>query len=256
VGDAADTRVALQQKDNLCGPFHAAGLLRDLGATRWAGEPLDQDLVAMSAGTMLPVRTDGPQVPPGAVSLTDYRHALALVEPEVAGTSAAGLADAIEELSCGALRCVPLSGSWDSDVVERLVQSAGATGARLIANIRSGRLWGSHPPLELLLAWLDGRDLPEPPPEAEWDVGHFVELRSLVGGTDRALVVVRDSYPTLGWMGHHLQPPEIVAAALTRGDGHSGGVLAVLAPERAPQIVALATSLELDTEMWDNGTRR
>jgi Family of unknown function (DUF6885) len=221
-----------------------------------AGEVLDQDLVALRAGTVLPAREDGPQVPPGAVSFTDYRHPLPLVEPELSGTSADDLGDAIEELSDGRLRCVPLSGTWDGAIVERVVESAASLGARLIANVRSGRLWGSRPPAELLLAWLDGRELPAPPPAAEWDVGHFVELATIVRGRARALIVVRDSYPTLGWTGHHLQPPETIAAALRRDDGHGGGVLAVLAPERVADTVALAAELGLDTAMWDNGTRR
>jgi hypothetical protein len=100
------------------------------------------------------------------------------------------------------------------------------------------------------------RGLPEPPPPAEWDVGHFVELATLVRGRVGALVVIRDSYPTLGWMGIHLQPPDVLAAALRRDDGHGGGVLAVLAAGRADEAVALAAELGLDTAMWDNGTRR
>src|SRR5436305_1825430 len=82
----------------------------------------------------------------------------------------------------------------------------------------------------------DAGAVPGPPPPADWDVGHFIELRSLVRGTGGALVVVRDSYPSLGWMGHHLQPPTVVARALTRGDGHEGGLLVVLAPERVGEI--------------------
>jgi hypothetical protein len=215
--------------------------------------------VALRARTVLPAREDEPQVPPGAVSLTDYRHPLPLVEPELAGTSAADLAAALEELSDGRVGCVPLSGdAWGGGIVERLVDRARSIDARLIANIRTGRLWGSRPPAELLIAWLEGDDLPAPPPEADWDVGHFVELSAVVRGRARehALIVVRDSYPTLGWDGHHLQPPDVVAAALRRDDGHGGGVLAVVPGERADDAVALAAELGLDIEMWDNGTRR
>ena len=232
------------------------------------GETVDQDLVALRAGTVLPAcgehpahppHAAGPQVPPGAESLVDYRFALPRAEPAVAGTSAPDLAAAIEELSGGALRCVPLSsGAWDGGIVEALVDRARSIDARLIANIRTGRLWGSRPPAELLVAWLDGDDLPEHPPDADWDVGHFVELAALVRGRARgqALIVVRDSYPTLGWDGHHLQPPDVVAAALRRDDGHGGGVLAVVPGERADEAIALAAELGLDIEMWDNGTRR
>jgi hypothetical protein len=246
----------MQQRDNLCGPFHAAQILRDAGVGEWEDEPLDQDSVALHAGTVLPAQEIGPQVPPGAPNLRDYRYELPRVEPAQAGTAPAGLAAAMETMSDGLLRCVPLRGSWDGEIVERLVEGAASLRARLLANVRSGKLWGSRPDVDALLAALDGRAVPGPPPPADWDVGHFIELRSLVRGTGGALVVVRDSYPSLGWMGHHLQPPIAVARALTRGDGHEGGVLVVLAPERVGEIERLASELSLDTEMWDNGTRR
>ncbi len=249
---------AAQQKDNLCGPFHAARVLRDAGVTEWEGEPLDQDLVALRAGTVLPAPEMGPahpQVPPGAVNRLDYRYELPLVEPAQSGTAAGALADTIEELSAGRLACVPLSGHWSGDLVQRLVESAPAIEARLIANVRTGALWGSRPPIEALLAQLDGQDVAEPPP-AEWDVGHFLELVQLLRGRAGAFVLVRDSYPTLGFCTHHLQPPHAAAAALMRGDGHDGGVLVVVPAARVAAAKRLAAKLSLDTEIWDNGTRR
>jgi hypothetical protein len=127
--------------------------------------------------------------------------------------------------------------------------------ARLLANVRTGVFWGSHPPLAALLAHLEGQSVPDPPP-ADWDVGHFVELLQLVRGRAGALCVVRDSYPSLGWTGHHLQPPHVLAAALMRDDGHQGGVLAVLPPEGIATAEKLAGELGVDTALWDNGTRR
>src|SRR5437588_593011 len=70
------TSLALQQKDNLCGPFHVARVLLEAGVTEWDGMPIDQDLVALHAGTTLPADPRGPQVPAGAPSLQDYRHDL------------------------------------------------------------------------------------------------------------------------------------------------------------------------------------
>jgi Family of unknown function (DUF6885) len=241
-----------QQKDNLCGPFHAARLLREeAGVTEWDGVPLDQDLVALHAGTLLPDREVGPQVPPGAVNLRDYRFELARADEARVGTTATGLAAALAELSGGRLVVVPVSGGWTAELVERLVVGGRAAGARLIANARTGLLWGSRPPLELLLDALEGR-LPADPPAADWDAGHFVELAQLVRGQAGALVVVRDSYPSLGWGGTHLQPPAAVAAALLRGDGRGGGVLAVGGPDEVPGIEELVAELGLATEMWDN----
>lgn len=242
---------SLQQKDNLCGPFHVARLLRDAGITEWEGQPLDQDLVALRAGTLLPARTTGPQVPPDALSWSDYRYELALAEPEDAGTQPGDLAHAMHELSQERLACVPLSGRWDGEVVQRVVARGRAAGARLLANVRTGRLWGSRPPLHVLLALLDGHEPPEPP-AADWDVGHYVELLQLVCGAAGGLVVVRDSYPSLGWSGHHLQPPATLAAALMRGDGREGGMLAAVAPSDAAAVQAIAAELGLEVRLWNN----
>jgi hypothetical protein len=125
-------------------------------------------------------------------------------------------------------------------------------GARLIANLRTGRLWGSRPPLEVLLAELDGRPVQDPAPD--WDVGHFVELEMLIRGPRRSLVLVHDSYPSLGWNGRHVQPPRALAAALLRGDGREGGVLAVVPKSRAEAAKALAAEIGLDIGTWNNGT--
>jgi hypothetical protein len=229
-----------QQKDYLCGPFHAARVLSDLGVD------VDQDAVALRAGTSLPLGDEG-EVPPGAMSKQDYRCQLPRVEPEQAGTSAQGLATAIQELSAGQLVCVPLSGQWTASAVEGLFESD----ARLIANLQTGLLWGSHPSADTLLAALDG-NLPSEPPPADWDVGHFVELLGLARGRGGSLVMVRDSYPTLGYEGVHLQPPVTLASALNRYDGRQGGVLAVAEAQHEDAARRLASELGLKTEMWDN----
>ena len=242
-----------QQKDNLCGPFWAARVLVESGFGAHAGEAIDEDLVASRAGTTLPDPAGGPYIPPGATSLTTYRHHLPIVAGDESGTSPAGLVRAIESLSDGALRCVPLRGRWTADRVERLVEHAPGLGARLIANVRTGCLWGSRPDPDVLLGELAGEQVQGPP--ADWDVGHFVELAMLVRGPKNALVAVRDSYPTLGWNGHHLQPPRAVAAALLRGDGREGGVLAVLPAKRADAVRPIARDLGLEIGVWDNGCR-
>ena len=148
---------------------------------------------------------------------------------------------------------VPLRGQWNAERVERLVEEARELGARLIANVRTGRLWGSRPPIETLLGELEGR--PVQAPAADWDVGHFVELEVLIRGPKGSLVVVHDSYPSLGWDGRHVQPPRAVAAALLRGDGREGGVLAVAPKAQEESVKALAARIGLEAGVWDNGTR-
>ena len=241
----------VQQRDNLCGPFHAARLLSDAGVAEFEGQRLDQDLVALHAGTALPEVEVGPQVPPGAVNLRDYRFELPRVDQASSGTRLPGLVSAIEKLGGGRLVCVPLRGGWTAATVEGLLAGVADTRTRLIANVRTGHFWGSRPPLDALLAALDGAEVADPPP-AEWDVGHFVELLQLLRGRRGTLVLVRDSYPSLGWTGVHLQPPSAVAAALHRGDGRDGGVLAVGPPDDAAAVERLASDLGLEVKMWDN----
>src|SRR5207245_4678968 len=149
----AVTASAAQQKDNLCGTCWAARVLADAGIETWDGEQLDDDLVALRAGTLLPEPDDG-SVPPGAESRTGYRFELPRAEPALSGTAAGRLAEAIERASGGVLRCVPMRGVWTEQRVSDLVD--GARGARLIANVRTGAFWGSRPTLDALLAELRG----------------------------------------------------------------------------------------------------
>jgi hypothetical protein len=240
------TELERQQKDHLCGPFHGARVLRDRGVAEFDGELLDQDLVALHAGTTLPSGAVK-EVPAGAASLSDYHFELPGADPDQAGTSAPGLAAAIEKLSGGLLVCLPLKGQWSATSVQGLMD----LDARLLANLRAGRLWGSRPPQEAVLAALDGVAVADPPPP-DWDVGHFVELVTLLRGRRGSLVLVRDSYPSLGWGGLHVQPPAVVAAALMRGDGREGGVLAVVEAGADDAVTGRASELGLKIEMWAN----
>jgi hypothetical protein len=242
-------------------------VLRDAGVVAWRGEVIDQDLVAARAGTVLPA-PDGnasPAVPAGAESRADYRIEFPVADMESSGTAPAGLASAIEELSNGALVAVPLRAAhWAAPLVSDLVERGTALGGRLLANIRSGRLWGSRPPAALLMAELEGAgpgsadagSAASDPPPADWDVGHFVEPVGLLRGRAGELVLIRDSYPTLGWDGNYLQPPRVLAAALQRDDGREGGVLMIVTRDRRAEAVRLAGELALEIQMWDNGTRR
>src|SRR5439155_25353242 len=91
-------------------------------------------------------------VPPGAASKADYAVELPVVPADTAGTAAGALAGAIEAVSGGALRCVPLCGPWIAERVEQLVDRGRVLDARLLANVRTGLLWGSRPPVATLLA--------------------------------------------------------------------------------------------------------
>jgi hypothetical protein len=251
---AARARGEPQQKDNLCGPFWAARVLRDAGIETWDGEPVDEDLLALRAGTALPEPDEGP-LPPRAPRRRGYRFALPRVPPLASGTAAGALAAAIESAAGESLRCLPVRGGFTADrLVAMLDGAAGLPGARLLANLDTSALWGSRPTLEALVHELRGEQVEGPPPD--WEVGHFCELELLVRGPGGGLVVVADSYPSLGLEGRHLQPPRAVAAALRRGDGREGGVLVVTPAAQAAGAEALVRALGLEIGIWDNGTRR
>jgi uncharacterized protein DUF6885 len=246
----------LPQKDNLCGAFWASLVLRAAGFDTVAGEEIDQDLVAVRAGTLLPAGEDpADSVPPGEESRADYRLSIPLADdPAVTGTSAVPLARAIRDLSGGDLEVIPVAGPWNAGAVLELVETMSAPGraAAMIANLRTGRLWGSRPAPESVLSYLAGRPVESERPD--WDVGHFVTLAGALRGPVGSLILVRDTYASLGWRGYHLQPAEAVAAALERGDGREGGVLCVLPARDAATLSLTLEESGFELRGWDNGT--
>jgi hypothetical protein len=245
----------LPQKDNLCGCFWASIALRAAGVEGTDGEPLDQDRVALAAGTILPEGDPAGFVPPGEMPRRDYTVQLPTVTDRAdGGTAAPALAAAIEGLSGARLAVVPVAGPWSASSLVGLVRAAAEVSpeAVLVANVRTGRFWGTRPDPASLLAYLAGG---EPSvPEHEWDTGHFVNVAALVTAGERALVVVRDSYRGLGWAGHHLQPADAFAAALDRGDGREGGVLCVAPAADAEGLGTRLRAEGFELRHWDNGT--
>jgi len=237
-----------QQKDNLCGCFWAALVLRAHGFAE-----IEQDDVALSAGSLLPHPSDD-DVPPGATPRLDYRLPIPVVEEHaITGTGEPGLARAITELSGKALAALPVAGPWTGESVLALLGAAAeGAGTSLIANVRTGRFWGSRAPVALLLAALAGHEVEGPPPD--WDVGHFVTLAGALHGPGASLVLVGDTYQELGLGGYYLQPPAAVAAALERGDGREGGVLCVCPAEAEERLRARLESAGFVLRHWDNGT--
>jgi hypothetical protein len=240
---------AMPQKDQLCGAFWGALTLSA------AGHAASQEEVALRAGTTLAEGDPTGWLPPGASPRTDYEATIPVATDKAsAGTSARGVAQSIEELSRGALAVVPVAGPWSAEAVVSLVEIAVATAPEcvLIANLRTGRLWGSRPPARLLLDHLLGRPVQAPPPD--WDCGHFLTIAACVGSPGGALVVLRDTYPQLGWAGYHLQPAAAVAAALERGDGKEGGVLCVCGAPAAEALAGRLGEAGFGLRHWDNGT--
>jgi hypothetical protein len=247
----------LPQRDDLCGAFcgalalHAAGVATSPGG----GEPIDQDTVALAAGSVVGVRTDPEILPLRETGRRDYRLALPFVaDSSVSGTTAAGLARAVEQLSGGRLAAIPFSGPWTPvaldglfDLLARLERPVA-----LLANLATRHLWGSHPRADQLLAHLLDGALEGPPPD--WDVGHFACVIGRVAGPGGSLYGVADTYPSLGSGGVHLQPRERLAAASARPDMPAGGMLVVVDARDAAAVRTGAGALELVEGIWDNGT--
>lgn len=124
--------------------------------------------------------------------------------------------------------------------------------ALLVANVQTGRFWGTRPDPDALLDYLAGGN--PTPPAPEWDVGHFVNIAAIVTAGERGLVVVRDSYRSLGWEGHHLQPADAFAVALERDDRREGGVLCVAPAADAAALGERLATAGFELRHWDNGT--
>jgi Family of unknown function (DUF6885) len=248
---------AMPQKDNLCAAFWGALALRASGIEQAMGEPVDQDLVGREAGAIMPQAGDPASwLPPGARSHGEYRLALRTsADTDITGTSLQGLVAALERLSAGALATVPVAGPWTAETVLDAIQVVAeeAPDAMLVANVRTGPLWGSHPPVAVVLAALAGRHAGDGPP-SDWDVGHFVSVAAVLHGPGASLVLVRDTYPSIGAQGHHLQPPERLAQALVRGDGREGGLLVIDAPDPAARAERRLRDRGFEIRLWDNGT--
>ncbi len=246
------------QRDDLCGAFCGALALGAAGVSTSPGDggPIDQDAVALAAGSVVGVHTDPAILPFAETGRRDYRLELPLVEDSaVSGTTAAGLARALEELSGGGLAAIPFNGPWTTDTLDGLFDLTAALTrpVALLANLHTRHLWGSHPRADQLLAYLlDGECAAGPAPD--WEVGHFVCIVGRLRGPGGSLYCLADTYPSLGAGGVHLQPRERLAAAIERREEPAGGVLVLTDLLDAPAVRAGARALGLVEGIWDNGT--
>jgi hypothetical protein len=245
----------LPQRDDLCGAFCAALALHALGVSGPGGEPLDQDDVALAAGSLVSARPQPQILPHGERGRRDYRLQLPRIDDgERSGTTAAGVVAAVERVSASAALAIPLAGPWDSGTLAATFELARSVphGAALVANLATHHLWGSHASLEQLLGWLLlGRDEGPPP---DWHVGHFVLIAARSDGPGGSMYALADTYPALGVRGVHMQPEPRLAAAIARPDMPAGGVIAIVTSAAAPAFREGATRLGLREALWDNGT--
>lgn len=245
----------LPQRDDLCGAFCGALALGAAGIEGRGGEPVDQDAVARAAGSVISAARDAGTLPHGEVGRRDYRIQPPLIEDaDESGTTAAGLLDAVGQLSDGALSAIPYTGPWSTETLAGLFDLAAALAhpVTLVANLATRHLWGGHPSAGQLLGYLFEGEQAGPP--ADWDVGHFACVVGRARGPAGSLYWLADTYPALGNGGVHLQPQERLAAALERRDMPAGGMLVVVFVEDAEAVRAGAGALGLREGIWDNGT--
>ncbi len=245
----------LPQRDDLCGAFCGALALRAAGIEVHDGDPVDQDAVALAAGSIVSAFRDPGVLPDGEQGRRDYRLSLPLVEDaSLSGTTAGGLVRAVEELSAGRLAAIPHTGPWTAATLGGLFEAVSQLErpATLVANFASRHLWGSRAGAEQLIGYLlDGRQDGPPP---DWDVGHFACLIGRVRGPGGSLYGVADTYPSLGRRGIHLQPQERLAAALERRDMPAGGMIVIAFAAYAPAVREAAAAVGLVEGLWDNGS--
>ncbi len=245
----------LPQRDDLCGAFCGALALRAAGIEGYGGGPVDQDEVALAAGSIVSGARPAGVLPDGEQGRRDYRISLPSTEDsDISGTTAAGLVGAVEKISDGALAAIPLSGPWSGrtlaglfDLVVRLERPVA-----LIANLATRHLWGGRPSVGELLDHLFDGELAGPVPD--WDVGHFVCVVGRVHGPGGELYAVADTYPSLGRGGIHVQPGERLSAAIERRDMPAGGLIAIVSREDARAVRSGAAAIGLLEGLWDNGT--
>jgi hypothetical protein len=245
----------LPQRDDLCGAFCGALALHAAGVRGPEGQPLDQDDVALAAGSVVSGARDAGTLPHAEAGRRDYRLQLPSVEDaSVSGTTAAGLVDALASISAGRVAPIPLAGPWTVEALNGLFALAAAMErpVTLVANLATRHLWGARAGVPVLIAYLLGGEGEGPAPD--WDVGHFACVVGRIMGPRGSLYVLADTYPALGASGIHLQPPDRLAAAIDRPDMPAGGVISVVAAEDAPALRAGAAGLGLREEIWDNGT--
>ncbi len=245
----------LPQRDDLCGAFCGALALNAAGVAAASGEPIDQDAVALAAGSIVSGMRDAGTLPHGETGRRDYRLQIPTIEdPDVSGTTAAGLGEAIATLSAGALAAIPYAGPWNATTLAGVFELAAALEhpVTLVANFATHHLWGGRASVNQLLSYLFDGELEGPPPD--WHVGHFACVFGRVRGPRGSLYGVADTYPALGDGGVHLQPQERLAAALERRDMPAGGLFVVVLAGDAETVRSGAAALGLEERIWDNGT--
>lgn len=235
-----------EQKENLCGPFTAAYILRGMGFRYHNGNFVDQEYVAYLARA---------RVSAGEGGL--YKYPLAeTLSPAELGTSAQGLKYAIETISEGSLRVVPvktadmISGPMlKAEDLEALVEIfSRVREVQLIFNLNTRHLLDGEDLNRKVLSIDRDAELIRAGLKKREGVGHFVSCAGFVR-RGKALFIIRETYRRYGVQ---MQPFEAVLQGLNRGDGREGGILVITTEELEEELVEELQGFDLS--LWNNGS--
>jgi hypothetical protein len=239
----------LPQVDELCGCFHATLALRLFGFEA------TQEQVALLAGSSQSAGRSRDALPAGETG-REETQALPILDEEHAGTAPSGLVRAVAAITDGAVEAVPIAGPFTPVSLAQLIDLAGEASepVAMSANIATGYLWGSHASTPQLLRYVATGDDGAGPP-ADWRVGHFVTLLGRIDGPAGSLVLVADTYRSLGSDATYLQPIERMAAAIRRDEMRGkGGVLVYATSGEAMRLRERLTAAGFIIGLWDNGS--
>jgi len=231
-----------EQKENLCGPFAAAYILRGLGFRYHGGNFVDQEYVAYLARTR--IRTGEGRL---------YKYSLIETSsPVELGTSALGLKRAIEAVSGGRLSVVPVKASDRASGavlkgrdLKRLVNYfADFNKVQLVLNLNTKYMpFGPELNRKVITHDLQGLQRREP-------VGHFVSCAGFLYGNE-TYFVIRETYKRYGVQ---IQPFESILGGLNRDDGREGGILVIVPREYEEKIARDLKEEGFLLSIWDNGS--
>ena len=245
----------LPQKDELCGAFQTLLTLRLAGIQASGDEPLDQDTVGRAAGSFLAPAGHVEELPPG-------EHRAAGLPPRASPRRRRGRghvgrrprARSRRALVGSARRTRPEGAVVRRDRRARSSSSLPPRRTRRSCSTSVPASSGARDPRSpSSLAYLESGDAAAGPPP-DWTVGHFVGCLGTLRGARGTLVIINDTYATLGLRGVHLQPIERVAAALERKGMTPGGALLMLPGERRDAVSSSLTRAGIELGVWDNGS--